>query len=162
MEPETKTQYIFPPVPSREFDWIAYIDEDEGPDGLIGAGETEQDAIDDLNEQLEQQSMSDYKHTDREASASILRAMATNPVPPSTTNVGKFEIIRNEPAPPRTTSNYRPLAEAMRPGDRVNVPSADHFTRILRGLGYRTRVIKLEDGTFNVWALAKPRIYKSL
>jgi hypothetical protein len=106
--------------------------------------------------------MSDYKHTAREASASILRAMAENPLPAPTQNVGGFEIIRNEPAPPRTTSNYRPLAEAMRAGDMVNVPSADHFTRILRGLGYRTRVVKLEDGTFNVWALAKPRIYKSL
>jgi hypothetical protein len=106
--------------------------------------------------------MSDYKHTAREASASILRAMATNPVPAPTQNVGRFEIIRNEPAPPRTTSNYRPLAEAMRAGDMVNVPSSDHFTRLLRALGHKTRVIKLEDGTYNVWALAKTRIYKSL
>ena len=130
MENAIETQYIYPPIPSREFDWIAYRDEDEGPDGLVGSGTAEQDAIDDLNEQiahLEQQTMSNYKHTAREASASILRAMATNPVPAPTHNVGKFEIIRN-----------------------------------LRGLGYKTRVVNLEDGTFNVWALAKPRIYKSL
>ena len=54
MQNDIKTQYAPLHIPSREFDWVAYREEDEGPDGLIGSGETEQSAINDLNEQLEE------------------------------------------------------------------------------------------------------------
>lgn len=39
------TDNIFPPIPSRQFDWLAHYDDPEGPTGY---GPTEQDAIDDL------------------------------------------------------------------------------------------------------------------
>ena len=54
-----KTHYDPPPVPLRQFDWHAIDDdtydgaEDAGPLArVIGYGRTEQDAIDDLMEQL--------------------------------------------------------------------------------------------------------------
>jgi hypothetical protein len=55
MEHDIKTQYAPLHIPSREFDWIAYREEDEGPESLVGSGATEQSAIDDLNEQLSQE-----------------------------------------------------------------------------------------------------------
>ena len=39
------TNYIYPPIPQRHFDWLAHYDDPEGPTGY---GPTEQDAIDDL------------------------------------------------------------------------------------------------------------------
>ena len=39
------TNYIYPPIPQRHFDWLAHYDDPEGPTGY---GRTEQDAIDDL------------------------------------------------------------------------------------------------------------------
>lgn len=39
------TDNIFPPIPSRQFDWLTHFDDPEGPTGY---GPTEQDAIDDL------------------------------------------------------------------------------------------------------------------
>ena len=49
------TEFIFPPIPLRQFDWSAtYDDYDGAPDsgnrGEIGYGRTEQEAIDDLKE----------------------------------------------------------------------------------------------------------------
>ena len=38
------TRYIFPPIPSRCCDWIAFYDEE----GVYGYGETEQEAIQNL------------------------------------------------------------------------------------------------------------------
>jgi len=35
---------VFPPIPSRRFDFVAYFD----PEGLAGYGPTEQDALQDL------------------------------------------------------------------------------------------------------------------
>ncbi len=42
-----KTEYIFPPIPIRTEDWMAWFDDDDetGPHGF---GETEADAIEDL------------------------------------------------------------------------------------------------------------------
>ena len=55
-EPNIKTEYVYPPIPNRNFDWSA-IDDDtyDGPGSPIGTGPTEQAAIDDLLEQLEEQ-----------------------------------------------------------------------------------------------------------
>jgi hypothetical protein len=40
------TRHVYPPIPVRSMDWIAYFDGSEG--GLQGEGATEQAAIDDL------------------------------------------------------------------------------------------------------------------
>lgn len=46
-----KTEYIFPSIPIRWKDWLAYYDgQEEGPQGW---GRTEQEAIKDLKEQPE-------------------------------------------------------------------------------------------------------------
>lgn len=52
-----RTHYEFPPIPDRRFDWSA-IDDDtydgaEDSHCPIGRGRTEQEAIDDLLEQLD-------------------------------------------------------------------------------------------------------------
>lgn len=47
-----KTIFNYPPIPRRLFDWSAYIDGDEEY-GPYGYGETEDDAIKDLKDQLE-------------------------------------------------------------------------------------------------------------
>jgi hypothetical protein len=48
-----KTSHDFPAIPDRRFDWSA-VDDDtyDGPGCPIGRGATEQEAIDDLLEQL--------------------------------------------------------------------------------------------------------------
>jgi len=40
------TEHVYPPIPIRSFDWLAYYDGME--DGLIGTGATEAEAIADL------------------------------------------------------------------------------------------------------------------
>ena len=42
------TEYVYPPIPYRGHDWIAYYDGEE--EGHRGCGKTEQEAIDDLKE----------------------------------------------------------------------------------------------------------------
>lgn len=46
-------QHINPPIPSREFDWLAYCDGDE--DGKTGFGTTEAEAIADLKSQIDEE-----------------------------------------------------------------------------------------------------------
>ena len=46
------THFVYPPIPVRNFDWAAVTDSYE-PGCPIGYGATEQDAIADLQEQLE-------------------------------------------------------------------------------------------------------------
>jgi hypothetical protein len=46
------TQFIYPPIPPRDFDWSAVTDNYEAGDP-IGYGRTEWAAIRDLKEQLE-------------------------------------------------------------------------------------------------------------
>ena len=48
-----KTSYLYPPIPLRDHDWCAYLDGRE-EDGPYGWGATEQAAIDDLLQELEQ------------------------------------------------------------------------------------------------------------
>lgn len=47
MDRKIKTSNVYPPIPTRQFDWMAHREGDEefGPRGF---GETEQEAIDDL------------------------------------------------------------------------------------------------------------------
>lgn len=47
-----ETEYVCPPIPIRCFDWHA-TEVNYEPGRPIGQGETEQEAIDDLIEQLE-------------------------------------------------------------------------------------------------------------
>lgn len=49
-----KTSHVYPPIPVRAFDWCAWFD-DTGEEGLTGNGTTEQEAIADLIERLEDQ-----------------------------------------------------------------------------------------------------------
>lgn len=52
-----KTSYVYPPIPQRTMDWQAWDDDTydgaEDSHSPIGWGATEQEAIDDLKEQLE-------------------------------------------------------------------------------------------------------------
>lgn len=44
------TEYVYPPIPIRSFDWCAHYDDPEGP---CGYGATETEAIADLTENYE-------------------------------------------------------------------------------------------------------------
>jgi hypothetical protein len=48
-----KTEFVYPPIPVRAFDWQAYDDDTYDGSGPVGTGATEAEAIDDLKEQLE-------------------------------------------------------------------------------------------------------------
>ena len=49
-----KTEFVYPPIPIRNCDWSA-IDDDTYDEGApIGRGRTEQEAVADLMEQLEE------------------------------------------------------------------------------------------------------------
>lgn len=46
------TEYVYPPIPDRRWDWLAY-DFSIGPEGPCGRGPTEEAAITDLRERIE-------------------------------------------------------------------------------------------------------------
>lgn len=46
------TRYICPPIPSQDFDWVAYEDGKE-EDGVYGYGATEQEAVNELQDLLD-------------------------------------------------------------------------------------------------------------
>ena len=48
-----KTFFDPPPIPSREYDWMAYDDNTYEPGGVFGAGPTKEAAIANLLENLE-------------------------------------------------------------------------------------------------------------
>lgn len=48
-----KTEHVFPPIPDRSYDWLAYDSDNYEPGCPIGSGATEQEAIDDLMEQID-------------------------------------------------------------------------------------------------------------
>lgn len=53
MDRKIITEFVYPPIPVRIADWVAYFDGDEPDDDghmLYGIGETEQEAIQDLLE----------------------------------------------------------------------------------------------------------------
>jgi len=45
------TDFLHPPIPSRSFDWVAFIDGQE--DDAVGYGKTEREAVNELLELLE-------------------------------------------------------------------------------------------------------------
>lgn len=47
------THFCYPPIPIRNYDWCATLDGYE-PGCLIGFGATEQEAVDDLKNQVEE------------------------------------------------------------------------------------------------------------
>jgi hypothetical protein len=49
-----KTEYVFPPIPIRQYDWSAIDDDTYDYDQPVGRGPTEKSAIADLLEQLEE------------------------------------------------------------------------------------------------------------
>ena len=50
-----RTEYVFPPISDRRFDWSAVDDDNyDGPGSPIGYGRTEEEAIADLLEQIEE------------------------------------------------------------------------------------------------------------
>lgn len=49
------TQCVNPPVPTRQWDWVAYVQGDEEANGPTGRGPTECEALRDLCEQLHDQ-----------------------------------------------------------------------------------------------------------
>ena len=49
-----KTNFVYPPIPIRSFDWQAYDDDTYDGEGCpLGHGATEQEAIADLLQQIE-------------------------------------------------------------------------------------------------------------
>ena len=47
------TDHVFPPIPIRQFDWCAYDDNSyDGPGSVLGHGRTEQEAIENLTQEL--------------------------------------------------------------------------------------------------------------
>ena len=49
--PKIITSFLYPPIPIRNHDWVAYL-EGEEESGPYGYGKTEEEAIEDLKEQL--------------------------------------------------------------------------------------------------------------
>jgi hypothetical protein len=55
-----RTHWLFPPIPVRIYDWTAVLDSYE-PDDPIGYGVTEQDAINDLRQQIEDEEEENFE-----------------------------------------------------------------------------------------------------
>lgn len=57
--PVVKTEHVYPPIPIRTFDWMAYDDSRYCGCGechnIVGHGTTEQEALADFWQQLEEQ-----------------------------------------------------------------------------------------------------------
>ncbi len=51
-----KTEFVYPPIPNRNFDWAAYLDGYE-PGCVYGEGRSEAIAVADLVEQLHERSL---------------------------------------------------------------------------------------------------------
>lgn len=50
---DIRTDFVYPPIPSRNFDWAAWLDgHEEGP---VGYGRTEAEAVRNLREQMEEE-----------------------------------------------------------------------------------------------------------
>ena len=48
-----RTEFVYPPIPIRQFDWSAVDDDTYEPGCAIGTGATELEAVKDLMQQLE-------------------------------------------------------------------------------------------------------------
>ena len=51
---QIKTSHIYPPIPIRSYDWMAYVDGHEEDTWLQGYGATEAQAIAELQERIEE------------------------------------------------------------------------------------------------------------
>lgn len=51
-EMKIRTSYVYPPIPTRRFDWAAWVDGHE-ESGQVGYGATEAEAIEELREMLD-------------------------------------------------------------------------------------------------------------
>lgn len=66
-----RTDFIYPPIPDRRFDWCAVDDDtydgapDSGTRHEIGYGATEQEAIDDLKRVVNENYCARYCHLER-------------------------------------------------------------------------------------------------
>lgn len=59
-QPKIVTECVYPPIPIRQFDWMAYDDNtyDGAPDAghqIVGSGATEAEAIRDFQEQWDEE-----------------------------------------------------------------------------------------------------------
>ena len=52
-EREIKTEYVYPPIPIRDWDWCAYFDGDE-EGGPVGWGKTKDEALADLAAKIDE------------------------------------------------------------------------------------------------------------
>jgi len=50
-----KTSFVYPPIPNRNFDWLAYVDGHEENTRLQGWGRSEAEAIAELKERIEEE-----------------------------------------------------------------------------------------------------------
>jgi hypothetical protein len=48
--PKIRTNYVYPPIPIRQFDWVAWYDGEEDEQMATGHGVTEREAVADLIE----------------------------------------------------------------------------------------------------------------
>jgi hypothetical protein len=73
MSPKIVTNYIHPPVPPRQFDWLAMYDCDDGDSPRKGYGATEQEAINDL--------LTNYEHEEgiQMTDITLLQELARDP-----------------------------------------------------------------------------------
>jgi hypothetical protein len=61
---KVRTSFEYPPIPVRKFDWFAVDDSTYDGEGPIGMGATEQDAIEDLLDQIaDEDCTNDYTKT---------------------------------------------------------------------------------------------------
>lgn len=53
-----KLYHVYPPIPDRRYDWLA-VDDDtyDGTGGVVGFGETQQEAIKDLQERVSEREL---------------------------------------------------------------------------------------------------------
>lgn len=74
-----KTSYVYPPIPDRRFDWQAYDDDTfDGPGSPVGIGPTEQAAIDDLWEQLQDRGITRFSAVEIGADRDVSRQLMTD------------------------------------------------------------------------------------
>lgn len=61
-----RTNYEYPPIPDRSFDWSAVVEGEYEPGQPIGRGPTEDAAIADLQEQLDEREAAECAREERE------------------------------------------------------------------------------------------------
>jgi len=85
------TAYVAPPIPTTQFDWVAYIKGDEEANGPTGRGPTECEALRDLCGQLENENT---EH--RAAQAAVFKALGPDADPDRSTWPAQIEQLRKD------------------------------------------------------------------